>query len=132
MDQKTYLMENLSIEATNNTPFAEFNQNGTLKLEGRSSSEDVSGLYNNMIDFVLQLEVPRVSFDINLEYINTASSKMLLSLLHAIDRNENIKYVQVNWFYEEGDEDSVETAEMFEDSLRRIRFTYNEISEVEY
>ena len=85
-----------------------------------------------MIDFVLQLEVPRVSFDINLEYINTASSKMLLSLLHAIDRNENIKYVQVNWFYEEGDEDSVETAEMFEDSLRRIRFTYNEISEVEY
>ena len=132
MDQKTYLMENLSIEATNNTPFAEFNQNGTLKLEGRSSSEDVSGLYNNMIDFVLQLEVPRVSFDINLEYINTASSKMLLSLLHAIDRNENIKSVQVNWFYEEGDEDSVETAEMFEDSLRRIRFTYNEISEVEY
>jgi anti-anti-sigma regulatory factor len=124
-------MDNLTVEATTNTPMADFKPNGLLKLEGRSSSENAAKFYDSLIEFAGELNVPRVYLDINLEYINTASSKQLLSLLNTLDQNNNIGSVQVNWFYEEGDEDSVETGEMFEDSLKRIRFTYNEIADIE-
>ena len=72
-----------------------------------------------------------MNFDFNLEYINTASSKKILFLLTALEQNDNIDSIQVNWFYEEGDDDSIETAEIYDDSLNRIRFTYNEVAEIE-
>jgi hypothetical protein len=123
-------MTNITIKATSNTPWADFDKNGLLKLEGRSFPAIASDYYDPLIEFAAGLNTPCVSFDINLEYINTASSKKLLFLLNALDENKNIGSVQVNWFYEEGDDDSIETAEIFEDSLKRIRFTYNEVAEV--
>ncbi len=125
-------MNNISIEATDNTPWADFDHNGLLKLDGRSFPENASEFYDPLIEFVKVLDVQHVYFDINLEYINTASTKKLLFLLNTLEQNENIELIQVNWFYEEGDDDSVETAEIYDDSLRRIRFTFNEVAEINY
>jgi hypothetical protein len=69
-------------------------------------------------------------FDINLEYFNTSSSKKLLELLKRLDANKQIHSVQVNWHFEEGDEDSVETAEIYEECLNRIDFKYYEYAEI--
>lgn len=124
-------MDNINVKATSNTPLADFNLNGILKLEGRSFPENASEFYDPLIDFIAELKTPYVSFDINLEYINTASSEKMLFLLNALDKNEDIGSAQVNWYYEEGDDDSVETAEIYENSLKRIRFTYNEVAEAD-
>ena len=123
-------MEKLVIEATNHSPRAEFNPDGKLKLEGRSFPEDAAGFYSPLIQFAAELETMSVTFQINLEYINTASSKKLLELFRQLDFNENIFNVTVDWHYEEGDDDSVETAEIFEESLDRIKFVYSEYAEV--
>lgn len=123
-------MENLTITATSQTPEISFHTNGHLKIEGRSFPEDAASFYDPLIEFIQELKVDSVNLDINLEYINTASSKKLLHLLQELDDQENIKSIVVNWHYEEGDEDSVETAEIFEDSVDRIRFTYNEIADL--
>lgn len=124
-------MNNLTIDATNNTPLADFKKNGMFKLEGRSFPENASNFYDPLIEFVKELKISHVNFDFNLEYINTASSKKILFLLTALEQNDNIDSIQVNWFYEEGDDDSIETAEIYDDSLNRIRFTYNEVAEIE-
>jgi hypothetical protein len=123
-------MEKLVIEPTNHSPRVEFYPDGKLKLEGRSFPEDAASFYSPLIDFASELEVMSVSLHINLEYINTASSKKLLEFFRRLDSNENIFTIVIDWHYEEGDDDSVETAEIFEESLDRIKFVYSEYAEV--
>lgn len=122
-------MENILIEPTSCLPLVDFNMDGNLKLEGRSIPEDATKIYNPLIEFVDQLELNNVTFDINLNYFNTASSKKILELLKHLDANNKIKTILVNWLYEEGDDDSVETAEIYEECLRRTDFRYKQYAE---
>jgi hypothetical protein len=123
-------MEKLLFEPTSHLPLIEFDPEGSLKLEGRSIPEDAGKIYNPLIEFVNQLNVANVIFDINLDYFNTATSKKLLELLKHLDANNQIKTILVNWHFEEGDEDSVETAEIYEECLQRTDFRYMEYAEV--
>jgi hypothetical protein len=123
-------MEKLVIEASAYSPRVEFCPDGILKLEGRSFPEDASEFYNPLISYVSELEVLTVNFLVNLEYINTASCKKLLELFRQLDSNEKVFNVVVNWHYEEGDDDGLETAEIFEESLDRVKFIYSEYAEV--
>ena len=123
-------MDQLLIEATANSPKVEFNPEGLLKLEGRSFPEDATNFYDPLINYVSELESHTVNLHVNLEYINTASSKKLLDLFRELDSNEKIIDILVNWYYEEGDDDSLETAEIFEESLDRMRFVYSEYAEI--
>jgi|WetSurMetagenome_2_1015567.scaffolds.fasta_scaffold1322807_1 hypothetical protein len=122
-------MENLLIESTKYLPLIDFSTEGTLKLEGRSIPEDVNKIFNPMIEFVDHLSAPIVIFDIKLDYFNTASSKKILDLLKHLDSNKNVKQIQVTWHFEEGDEDSVETAEIYEEYLLRTDFRYKKYAE---
>ncbi len=123
-------MEKIVIVPTNHSPMVDFNHDGRLKLEGRSFPENASSFYDPLIAFVSELEIMDVTLDINLEYINTASSKKLLELFRQLDSNEKIFSILINWHYEEGDDDSRETAEIFEESLDRIKFVYTEYAEL--
>jgi hypothetical protein len=122
-------MEKILHEATTYLPFIDFSPTGVLKLQGRSIPEDACKIFNPLIEFVDQLQVVQVIFDINLEYLNTATSKKLLELLKHLDANNTIKSILVNWHFEEGDEDSVETGEILEEGLERIDFRYLKYSE---
>ncbi len=122
-------MENIVIEGTFYTPRVEFYADGRLLIEGRSLPEDVSILYTPLIEWVMGLKAESVVFNINLEYFNSASSKKIMELLKHLDANINIKTLQINWHYEEGDDDSVDTAEIFEESLLKANFRYLEYEE---
>lgn len=123
-------MERLVRESTTYLPGVNFSPKGTLKMEGRAIPEDASKFFNPLIEYVDQIKVKVVIFDINLEYFNTAASKKILELLKHLDANNKIKTVRINWHFEEGDEDSIDTAEIFEESLMRIDFRYFEYTEV--
>lgn len=122
-------MEALLLEASTHTPLVEFNPDGKLKIEGRCFPEDVSIFFNPLIAYVSQLDSSCVVFDINLEYFNTASSKKLMDMFKHLDANNSVHDILVKWHYEEGDDDSLETAEIFEESLLRSRFRYLEIED---
>jgi hypothetical protein len=123
-------MEKLHVEPTTYLPLVDFSNEGKLKLEGRSIPEDATKIFNPLIDYVDQLTAGKVIFDIKLDYFNTASSKKILELLKHLDANNKVKEVQVIWHFEEGDEDSVETAEIYEEFLHRTDFRYKEYDEV--
>jgi hypothetical protein len=123
-------MEKILCEPTSHLPLAYYNSEDGFKLEGRSIPEDACKIFNPMIEFIDQLDVIHLTFNINLEYFNTASSKKLLELLKHLDANNKIKTILVNWHFEEGDDDSVETAEIYEECLRRTSFRYIEYAEV--
>jgi hypothetical protein len=68
-------------------------------------------------------------FIVKLEYFNTSSSKCILDVfkkLEAIHKAKN--EVEVNWYYEEDDEDMLEAGEDYE-SIIRVPFKMIEIVE---
>ena len=122
-------MNNITYEPTTSTPEVKFTTDGRLLLEGRSLPENVMKFYNPLIEWVSKLKVEVVKMDINLEYLNSASSKKLLEILKVLDANNYIKEFIVNWHYESEDEDALESGQIFEDLLRRAEFRYHEYSE---
>ena len=122
-------MESIKVDRTPYLPLIDFTTEGKLKLEGRAIPEDANKLFDPMIAFVKQLSVEYVSLDINLDYFNTAASKKILDLLKALDANSSVEKILVNWHFEEGDEDSVETAEIYEELLYRTDFRYIQYEE---
>lgn len=122
-------MKNLNLEPTTSTPAVRFTTDGRLLIEGRSLPEDVTRFYEPLITWVKQLNIEVVRMDLNLEYLNSASSKKVLDILRAIDRNSIIKVFIVNWHYEADDEDALESGQIFEDLLDKAEFRYHEYSE---
>jgi hypothetical protein len=125
---KTTVM-NLIIEPTSSTPAIRFGDDGRLLIEGRSLPENVMKFYMPLIEWASKFIGQVVKLDINLEYLNSASSKKLLELLKVFDANSNITSFLVNWHYEADDEDSLENGQIFEDLLRKAQFLYHEYSE---
>jgi hypothetical protein len=122
-------MNNLIIEPTSSTPAIQFQEDGRLLIEGRSLPEDVLKFYTPLLEWAANLTIQVVKLDINLEYLNSASSKKLLELLKVFDANSNIASFLVNWHYESDDEDSLENGQIFEELLRKAQFRYHEYSE---
>lgn len=123
-------MERIYRDPSSSLPLIDFMPEGNLKIEGRSIPEDASSIFNPLIEFAKALEAPNVILDINLEYFNTSTSKKLMELFKNLESNNKIKNILINWYFEEGDEDSVETAEIYEECLLRVDFRYHEYAEV--
>ncbi len=121
-------MKDLLIKETEKTPSVALSQKGILKIEGRSIPEDAASFFKPIIEWTNSFSAEDVRVDIKLEYFNTSSSKFILEMLRAIDKNETKKNMLVNWFYEEGDLDVLESGQYFE-SILGIPFKYIEYEE---
>jgi hypothetical protein len=117
-------MERLEIERKANTPFVSFNpDSGHLKIEGRSIPENPGEFYDILIDWIKEYFTnPKNStvFDVNLEYVNSGSSKYLLGLFKVIkeESNKGNNKIQINWYYEEDDEAILNLGEHYKTSLK--------------
>jgi hypothetical protein len=122
-------MDNLLIESTKKTPEVRFSSDGRLKISGRSIPEDPTQFYDQLNDWVLlycQLPGDVITFDIQLEYLNSGSSKSILNMLRTlVDASLNGRKLSVNWYYEEGDDDIMERGEYFE-SILNVKFNFIE------
>jgi hypothetical protein len=122
-------MKNLIIEPTSSTPSIQFRTDGRMLIEGRSLPEDVNKFYLQLMEWALELTAEAVKLDINLEYLNSASTKKMLEFLKVLDANNHIKNFIVNWHYESEDEDTLENGQIFEELLRKAQFRYHEYAE---
>ena len=122
-------MESLSIIGSNSTPEVNFNTDGKLSLAGRSLPEDVELFYAPLEKWMMTLDAEEVLFDINLEYFNSSSSKKILDLLKVLDANMKVETIEITWHYEEGDDDCLESGQIFEELLMRSSFKYIEYAE---
>ena len=122
-------MNNLIIEPTSSTPAIQFNMDGRMLIEGRSLPENVMNFYGPLIDWAGKLTAESVKLDVNLEYLNSASTKKILEFLKVLDANNHIKTFIVNWHYESDDEDTLENGQIFEELLRKAQFRYHEYAE---
>jgi hypothetical protein len=128
----TYLtikaMKQMIIEATKNSPMVELNPEGIMIIQGRSIIEDTISFYNPIIDWVKQCSSKKFTLEVRLEYMNTSSSKQVFTILKTIKDNFSVKDVYIKWYYEEDDEDMLDTGKDFE-SLIRIPIDFYEYSD---
>ena len=111
-------MDPLYLEETQDTPKVELNKDeGIFQLSGRSLPEDSVKFFTNITSWVAEYgKTPNAStvFKFQLDYFNTASSKLILELLNQL---RDIKGARVEWHYYEDDEDILEAGKEFSEQV---------------
>ena len=122
-------MENLSIRGTTTSPSVEFKTNGVLKIKGRILTENAAATFAPLFEWISNLKMEKVVFNIELDYMNTSASMKMFDLLNQLEKNEDIGQLKVNWYYEEDDEDHLDTGKLFEQKLDKTEFEYVKVLE---
>jgi hypothetical protein len=122
-------MDDLYINNTESTPEINFKGTGELSIKGKSLPEDPKKFYDPIFKWADDFSADNVELNIQLEYVNTSSSKRIIELVKSLDNNRKIKELKMNWFYEEDDSDMLEFGEMIQHSLRRTKANYIEIED---
>lgn len=117
-------MEIINLEGSEDTPKIILDKgNGIFEISGRSLPEDSAEFYRPILEWLERYSSdanPKTSFVFKLEYFNTASSKLILDILSKL---EDIKGINVLWYYNEDDEDMQEAGEEFSE-LVEIPFEF--------
>jgi hypothetical protein len=127
-------MQNLTLEGSAKTPTVNFDaQNGVLEIKGRCIPENSIEFYkplNDWLDNYAGVAKPSTSVDIKLEYFNTSSSKCILDFFKKLEGvNGKSTEVQVNWYFEEDDEDMEEAGQDYK-AILSIPFNIIEVEEI--
>lgn len=126
-------MEPIIIEGTPKTPSIKFDaKDGIFEIKGRSIPENSVEFYkplNEWLDSYMQTPLDKTVVNIRLEYFNTSSSKCILDVFKRLEAIHRSKHdVEINWYYEEDDEDMLEAGEDY-DSIIKVPFKMIEIVE---
>lgn len=117
-------MEILNLEGAEDTPKIMLDKgNGIYEISGRSLPEDSAEFYQPVLDWIAAYNEdpnPETEFVFKLEYFNTASSKLILDVLSALEDVEGCKII---WYFHEDDEDMEEAGEEFSE-LVEIPFEF--------
>ncbi len=86
--------------------------NGVISISGRAIQIDSSKFWNSMnskLNEFLQNSLEKVSIRFQMEYIHSSSIESLLRFLELLKLNtKKDKCIEVEWLYENGDEDMLE------------------------
>lgn len=120
-------MNILMLEATQDTPRVMLNKrDGVFQLTGRSILEDPNSFYDPIVEWLsdyAQQPNPSTLFTFKLNYFNSASSKVIYDMLSVL---KDIKGIQVEWCYQQGDDDILEAGKEFEEELE-LPFNYKQV-----
>jgi hypothetical protein len=109
-------MDNLQIPGSNKTPEISFDASSkVLSISGRSIPENSIEFYKPMLAWMEQFAATQPEstiLQIKLEYFNTSSSKCLLDIFKKLETIGG--KCQVEWYYEQDDEDMLEAGEDYE------------------
>lgn len=126
-------METIIREGSPKTPYVRLDgEKGLIEIKGRSIPENSVEFYKPLIDWLDKYGTsPLESTDVNvqLEYFNTSSSKCILDIFKKLELiYKKGSKVQINWYYEEDDEDMFEAGEDYQ-SIINIPFSMIEMEE---
>lgn len=113
-------MSVIKIQGTDDTPTVTLDRdNNIFEISGRSLPEDVVVFYKPILEWLDEYKnnpLEKTVFNFNLEYFNTASSKLLLDVLLKLEDISNDGHdVLVKWHYPDDDEDMEEAGEEYSD-----------------
>jgi Domain of unknown function (DUF1987). len=115
-------MENLVIEKGPRTPGVDFNVNGELRIEGRSTPENAVEFYEVLINWVKEFKKKKptvLNLHVNFEFFNTSSSKLLITIFKQIEKFKSDGFEpNIFWYYDESDEDMFQSGKDYQSILK--------------
>ena len=122
-------MDRLFFKGTEETPHIILDKDkNKFEIKGKSFMEDVQAYYEPIINWLEEYKKnpnPETVMYFEVEYINTASSKMFLDVLKELeDIHLDGNKVSIVWSYFEDDEDMESTGHEF-DEMFEAPFTFN-------
>lgn len=115
-------MDNYSLQPSPKTPLMKFDADqGDFEISGRSIPENSIEFYKPLLSWVdnyVKNPNSKTILSIKLEYFNTSSSKCLVELFRKLEEIADKSEVKVQWYYEEEDEDMMESGQDFQHILK--------------
>jgi hypothetical protein len=114
-------------EKTTSTPYILIDEEkGYMRLEGRSFHENVVEFFrdvNTWLDTYLEKDFGSFTFDFEMNYFNSSTSKLLHNMLTKMDKQaSDKKKVIVNWITTEDNDIIIECGEDFRDDFSNLLF----------
>lgn len=96
-------------------------ETGVCIISGESYLEDTNQFYTPIFQwiekFCKKIKKP-LTFNFNLDYYNTSSSKCIVDIMAMLKKNSDLgQKITVNWFYDSESEDAEEDIEEVEDFM---------------
>lgn len=116
------------IPKTTNTPLITFDE-GVLVISGRSIPENALTFFEPLFKYIVQYTKnphPVTEVNLMLEYANSSTNRSLMTIFTLIEKiYENGHNININWYYETGDDLMYELGNDFK-TILRIPFTLRE------
>ena len=116
------------IPALRNTPFVHIRE-GEIIFRGRCIPEDPNIFFRPLLNDIkeyCQHKFLKTHVIMDLEYINTSSTRWLVDLLSELHKCK--QEILVEWYYEFGDEDMMDLGKIIQ-SVVKVPFRFEEIPE---
>lgn len=124
----------LNIKGSLKTPDIRYSpESNQLQIAGKSIPENHTVFFEPVINWLQEFKSnppEQTKIDVQLEYFNTSSSKVLLKVFKTLEkiRSRN-KDIEVNWYYEEDDLDMKECGLDFS-AMVNLPFRFIEVEEL--
>ncbi len=124
-------MKSLQLNGTEETPEIIFDkENKEFRIIGKSFMEDAASFYTPVIEWLKEYKNdpnPSTDFIFELEYLNTASTKLVHDLMDILDDiYQEGKKIKIIWYYYTEDEDMLELGKEY-DEIYELPFEFKEI-----
>ena len=108
-------MEHLYVEGTKMTPNVILDSDKKVySITGNSRPENPLQFYKPIFEWLtnyLEKTEEKMVFEVQLDYFNTSTSKVLLDLFELFEKFAETKDIHVVWYYESDDEEMQEAGE---------------------
>jgi len=105
------------IKSKKKTPLIVLDENkGLIELKGSSIMENAKEFYDPMMEWAFEyVRHPKDTIvNIDLEYFNTSSAKIILIFIKTLSKIKQSGYdLKVNWYHEEDDEEIIDSGHNF-------------------
>lgn len=102
---------------------------GKIVIRGRSISAEVDNYFGDFLPYLdenITKNPIDLNVDIDLEYFNTKTAKLLMKMLNTFKKViNNGNELTITWYYEEGDEDMKEAGQDYE-QMTGVKFNFIE------
>lgn len=120
-------MDTIKIDAAERSPEIDFDfANNTYSLRGESYPENVSVFYSPILKsletHLTSQRNTNITFDFELIYFNSSSSKVLMDLFDLLDIAAERNNVIINWYFKSEDDIIEEMGESFGEDLENATF----------
>ena len=117
-------MNNLSIDATKNTPKISLDINGIISMTGKSYPENTFEFYAPIMTWIEEYfeaaPAQTTTFNLEITYFNSGSSKLFFDFFDLLDENSKENTIVVNWIYDEDNESAEEAGEDFKEDFNEL------------